>query len=61
MFLGLITLGVTILSLFGLIKEAKRKNFFGAGFAFVSVAVFGWFSIRTIIGVIFTDGGGVVA
>ncbi|SDN41583.1 DUF2759 domain-containing protein [Alkalicoccus daliensis] len=61
MFLGLITLAVAILSFFGLIKEMKRKNIFGAGFAFVSFAVFGWFSVRTIIAVIFTDGGGVVA
>ncbi|MFC4738107.1 DUF2759 domain-containing protein [Bacillus daqingensis] len=61
MFLGLITLGVTILSLLGMIKEMKRKNVFGAGFAFVSVAVFGWFSVRTLFAVIFTGGGGVVA
>ncbi|TVP82722.1 MAG: DUF2759 family protein [Alkalicoccus sp.] len=61
MFLGLITLGVTILSVFGLITEAKRRNFFGAGFALVSVAVFGWFSLRTLFAVIFTGGGGVVA
>lgn len=61
MTLGLITLAVAILSLLGLITEVKRKNLFGAGFAFVSFAVFGWFSVRTIIAVIFTDGGGVVA
>ncbi|WP_147802893.1 DUF2759 family protein [Alkalicoccus halolimnae] len=61
MFLGLITLGVAILSFFGLIVEAKRKNVFGAGFAFLSFAVFGWFSVWTLFAVIFTGGGGVVA
>ncbi|PRO66682.1 DUF2759 domain-containing protein [Alkalicoccus urumqiensis] len=61
MVLGLITFAVTILSLIGMVKEVKRKNFFGAGFAFVTVLVFGWFSVRTLFAVIFTGGGGVVA
>ncbi|QKS70923.1 DUF2759 family protein [Paenalkalicoccus suaedae] len=61
MVLGLITLAITILSLLGLIVSVKTKNFFAAGFAFVTVAVFGWFSVRTLFAIIFTGGGGVVA
>ncbi|SER68311.1 DUF2759 domain-containing protein [Salipaludibacillus aurantiacus] len=60
MILGIITLLVTILSLLGGYVELKRKNFFGVGFAAISVAVFGWFSIRTLLAVIFFGGGGTV-
>ncbi|WP_280768431.1 DUF2759 domain-containing protein [Salipaludibacillus daqingensis] len=60
MVLGIITLLVAILSLFGGLVELKRKNFFGVGFAALSVALFGWFSIRTLISIIFMGGGGTV-
>ncbi|ADH99805.1 DUF2759 domain-containing protein [Salisediminibacterium selenitireducens] len=60
MFLGILTLLVAILSLIGGYRELKKKNFFAVGFAALSVALFGWFSIRTLISIIFTGGGGTV-
>ncbi|UCZ54565.1 DUF2759 domain-containing protein [Bacillus shivajii] len=59
--LGIITLLITILSAIGLVKELKRKNFFAVGFAAVTIAVFGWFSVMTLYSIIFTGGGGTVA
>lgn len=58
MVFGIITLLVTILSFMGGYVELKRKNFFGVGFATVSVLVFGWFSIRTLVAFILYGGGG---
>ncbi|ADU29931.1 DUF2759 domain-containing protein [Evansella cellulosilytica] len=52
MTLGIITLLIAILAAIGLFRELKRKNFFAVGFAFVAVAVFGWFSVRTIVSII---------
>lgn len=49
MVLGIITLLVAILSGFGILREFRRKNLFGAAFAFLSFAVFGWFSVMTIL------------
>ncbi|AOM82640.1 hypothetical protein BBEV_1275 [Salisediminibacterium beveridgei] len=60
MFLGILTLLVAIFSVIGGYVELKRKNFFGVGFAAVSVAVFGWFSVMTLFSIIFTGGGGTV-
>ncbi|PYZ94315.1 DUF2759 domain-containing protein [Salipaludibacillus keqinensis] len=60
MVFGIITLLVAILSLLGGLVELKRKNFFGVGFAAISVLLFGWFSIRTLISIIFMGGGGTV-
>lgn len=60
MFLGILTLLVAIFSLIGGYVELKRKNFFSVGFAAVSVAVFGWFSVMTLFSIIFTSGGGTV-
>jgi uncharacterized membrane protein len=48
---------VTILSVFGIIRELRKKNMFAVGFAFLSVAVFGWFTVMTFIDVIFGGGG----
>lgn len=48
MVLGIITLLVAILSGFGILREFRRKNLFGAAFAFLSFAVFGWFAVMTI-------------
>lgn len=56
MVFGIITLLITILSGFGIIREFGRKNIFGAGFAFLSFAIFGWFSVMTIFSIL-TDGG----
>ena len=50
---GIITLLVAILSLFGMLREFKRKNLFGAAFGFLSLAVFGWFSVMTITSILF--------
>jgi uncharacterized membrane protein len=56
MVLGIVTLLVAILSGFGILREFKRKNLFGAAFAFVSFAVFGWFSINTIFSILTGSG-----
>lgn len=60
MVFGIITLLIAIFSLLGLISQLKVKNFFGVGFAAVSLAIFGWFSVRTLFSIIFMGGGGTV-
>ncbi|MCM3617806.1 DUF2759 domain-containing protein [Sutcliffiella horikoshii] len=40
---------VTILCVLGLVRSLKEKNFLGVLFAFGTVAVFGWFTVMTII------------
>ncbi|QGQ47259.1 DUF2759 domain-containing protein [Metabacillus sediminilitoris] len=40
---------VTILAIFGLLRSLKDKNFFGAFFAFGTLAVFGWFTVMTVL------------
>lgn len=47
---------VTILAALGLLRSLKVKNMLGSGFAFLTFAVFGWFTIMTFIDV-FTGGG----
>ncbi|MDG5788734.1 DUF2759 domain-containing protein [Evansella sp. AB-P1] len=58
--LGIITLLITILAVIGLFREFKRKNFFAVGYAAITIAVFGWFSVMTLYSVFFTSGGGTV-
>ncbi|WP_018923797.1 DUF2759 domain-containing protein [Salsuginibacillus kocurii] len=48
MALGVTLLFVAILSAIAVVRETKRRNFFGAGFAVLSVLVFGFFSVMTI-------------
>ncbi len=57
MVVGLLFLIIALLCLAGLYREAKRRNVFGAVYAFVAFAVLGWFSVMTIIDVL--HGGGV--
>ncbi|HSU80604.1 MAG TPA: DUF2759 domain-containing protein [Candidatus Angelobacter sp.] len=57
MVIGIIFLIIALLCLAGIVREAKRRNFFGAVYAFIAFAVLGWFSIMTIIDVL--HGGGV--
>ncbi|MBM7646360.1 putative membrane protein [Scopulibacillus daqui] len=57
MAVGIIFLLIAILCLIGAIRAFKSRNFFGAGYAVITLAVFGWFSIMTIIDVL--NGGGV--
>jgi hypothetical protein len=40
---------VTILAIFGLLRSLKDKNFLGAFFAFGTLAVFGWFTVMTVL------------
>ncbi|KMJ60104.1 membrane protein [Bacillus sp. LL01] len=40
---------VTILCVLGLVRSLKEKNFLGVLFAFGTVAVFGWFTVMTLI------------
>lgn len=54
---GILFLFIALLSLFGLFREAKRRNVFGAVYALIAFAVLGYFSVMTIIDVL--NGGGV--
>lgn len=54
---GIIFFLVTLLSLSAVVREGKKRNFFGAGFSLIVVLIFGWFSIHTIIDVL--SGGGI--
>ncbi|WP_078552889.1 DUF2759 domain-containing protein [Bacillus alkalicellulosilyticus] len=58
MFLAINLLLVAIFSAFGLVRELKNKNFFAVGFAGLSLAVFGWFSVMTIFSILTTGTGG---
>ncbi|MDQ0231971.1 DUF2759 domain-containing protein [Metabacillus malikii] len=40
---------VTILAIFGLFRSLKDKNLLGAFFAFGTLAVFGWFTVMTVL------------
>ncbi|TYS68715.1 DUF2759 domain-containing protein [Sutcliffiella horikoshii] len=40
---------VTLLCVFGLVRSLKEKNFLAVLFAFGTVAVFGWFTVMTVI------------
>lgn len=57
MAIGIMFFLVAILCLIGAIREISKRNFFGAIYAIITLAVFGWFSIMTIIDVL--HGGGV--
>jgi choline-glycine betaine transporter len=46
------TLLITIFCLWGLIRTLKEKNLFGAGFSFISFALFGWFTTMSFYEVI---------
>jgi hypothetical protein len=48
MALGFIFLVITIFSVVGTIREFKRRNLFGGGYALLSFLVFGWFSVKII-------------
>ncbi|TDQ41684.1 DUF2759 family protein [Aureibacillus halotolerans] len=43
---------VTILGIFGFIREFSRKNFVAVAFSAATVAVFGWFTVNTLISLI---------
>jgi hypothetical protein len=47
---------VAILAAFGLLRSLKIKNLMAAGFAFLTFAVFGWFTVMTVLDV-FMGGG----
>lgn len=49
MVLALIFLLVTLLAIVSVIRQIKIKNLFALGFSAVSVLVFGFFSIATIV------------
>lgn len=53
MVFGIITLLITIFCVLGLITSIKNKNYFAVGYAAIAIAVFGWFSIMTIISELF--------
>ncbi|GIN85488.1 hypothetical protein J6TS2_18740 [Heyndrickxia sporothermodurans] len=40
---------VTLLALFGLISAFKNKNPMGIIFALITLGVFGWFTVMTVI------------
>ncbi|WP_257345832.1 DUF2759 domain-containing protein [Pseudalkalibacillus decolorationis] len=49
---------VTLFALAGCIREVKKKNMFSFGFAFLTLAVFGWFTVMTVIDTLGTGGWG---
>ncbi len=57
MVIGILFLLVSLLCLAGAIREISKRNFLGALYAVVTLAVFGWFSVMTILDIL--HGGGV--
>ncbi|GEL77336.1 DUF2759 domain-containing protein [Tenuibacillus multivorans] len=55
MVLGIILFFVAILSLFAVFRELKNRNVLAILFAGASTAVFGWFSVMTIMHALFPD------
>jgi hypothetical protein len=47
---------VTIFAVYGLLRSLKDKNFLAIGFSFLSVAVFGFFTVMTLIDIVKTGG-----
>jgi uncharacterized membrane protein len=52
----IITALITLVCLIAVFRELKRKNFLAVGLAGLSVAVFGWFTVMTIISMITGSG-----
>ncbi len=48
---------VAILAALGLLRSLKIKNLMAAGFAFLTFAVFGWFTVMTVLDVFVGSGG----
>ncbi len=48
---------VTIIALIAFFREIRRKNFLAVVFTVLTVGVFGWFTISTLVSLI-TGGGG---
>ncbi|MRG86585.1 DUF2759 domain-containing protein [Salinibacillus xinjiangensis] len=55
MVLGIMLLVVTILCAIAVFRELKSRNIFAVGFAGISVLVFGWFSVMTIVSELFPN------
>jgi hypothetical protein len=47
---------VTLFALWAVFRELKKKNVFALGFAFLTLAVFGWFTVMTVIDLFHTGG-----
>lgn len=56
--LAIIFLFVTIFAIAGFIREMKNRNVLGIGFSFLTLAVFGWFTVMTMYSSVFGSGGG---
>jgi hypothetical protein len=54
--LAIITGLVAILAALGLLRSLKIKNLMAVGFSFLTFAVFGWFTVMTVLDV-FLGGG----
>lgn len=57
MALAILLLLVAIFCAIAVVRELRNKNFFAVIFAGLSVAVFGWFSIKTIVSILTTGTG----
>lgn len=55
MVLGIILFLVAVLSLIAVFREIKNRNVLSVLFAGASAAVFGWFSVMTILSELFPD------
>lgn len=59
MALGIIFLVITIFAIAGCINQFKKRNFFGSGYALLTLLVFGWFGVMSVYAAIW--GGGAVS
>ncbi|MBM7701539.1 DUF2759 domain-containing protein [Metabacillus iocasae] len=39
----------TLLGIFGAVSAMRNKNFLGLGFAVLTFAIFGWFTVMTVL------------
>ncbi|WLD92057.1 DUF2759 domain-containing protein [Alkalihalobacillus sp. AL-G] len=49
---------VTLFALAACVRELKKKHVFSLGFAFLTFAVFGWFTVMTVLDTLSTGGWG---
>ncbi|MED1205138.1 DUF2759 domain-containing protein [Heyndrickxia acidicola] len=40
---------VTLLAIFGTVSSIRKKNLLGAAFGLITLGIFGWFTVMTVI------------
>lgn len=46
---------VTLVAAFALFRELSKKNFLAIVFSVLTVGVFGWFTVKTLISILFPE------